>query len=98
MKMLKPRVSALDQRTARPAQVERIRGRRGVDIRARNLARDPLCAHCTGLGFVTLATVVDHVVPLWKGGADTDENKQNLCDECHKVKSAAEARERMAPD
>ncbi|WP_242140857.1 HNH endonuclease [Sphingomonas sp. TREG-RG-20F-R18-01] len=35
---------------------------------------------CDAEGFVTPATVVNHKVPLAHGGADTDENTENLCD------------------
>ncbi len=35
------------------------------------------------------ADVVDHIVPLAKGGLDVDENTRNLCDPCH-VKVTAE--------
>jgi hypothetical protein len=34
---------------------------------------------------------VDHITPLWDGGANEDPNLQLLCDPCHKVKTAAEA-------
>jgi 5-methylcytosine-specific restriction protein A len=40
---------------------------------------------------VAAAQEVDHVVPLWDGGADDETNYQSLCVECHKVKTAAEA-------
>ena len=35
-----------------------------------------------------LAEGYDHVIPLEKGGEDTEENCQGLCDECHKAKTA----------
>jgi 5-methylcytosine-specific restriction protein A len=40
--------------------------------------------------------IVDHVEPLWKGGADDYEtNGQTLCKEHHDEKTAAEQRERF---
>ena len=39
---------------------------------------------------------VDHIVPLWAGGANEDENLQLLCEPCHKVKTAREATQRAA--
>jgi 5-methylcytosine-specific restriction protein A len=67
------------QRTGRDI---RLRGRAGQKQRARRLARtDGLCEHCLKEDRVTLATVVNHIVPLARGGADTDENTENLCDE-----------------
>lgn len=63
---------------------ERIRGRAGQKARARRLARtDGLCERCDERGIVRLATVVDHTIPLAKGGEDVDENTRNLCDPCH---------------
>lgn len=40
-----------------------------------------------------LADEVDHVVPLFKGGANSEDNLQPLCRECHVEKSVAELRE-----
>ena len=34
---------------------------------------------------------VDHVVPLWEGGADSMENATALCCECHRTKTQLEA-------
>lgn len=39
-----------------------------------------------GIAF-PFAAEVDHVVPLHKGGPDTDENTQNLCVPCHLEKT-----------
>lgn len=35
---------------------------------------------------------VEHLVPLWKGGADDLSNLQLLCIACHKLKTSAERR------
>lgn len=62
--------------------------------RERVIARDGGCVGPGphgGEGFV-----VDHVVPLWAGGADTDANKQTLCPCCSAAKTAREASERAA--
>lgn len=67
---------------------ERIRGRAGQRIRAQWLSEHPLCEHCERKGRVTAATEVDHIVPLSKGGEDDDSNRQSLCAECHKAKTA----------
>jgi hypothetical protein len=68
----------------------RIRGRKGVELRKRRLAREPLCRHCAEQGRVTAADIVDHIKPLAFGGKDTDDNVQSLCGECHMIKSAIE--------
>ena len=71
-------------------KVERVRGRKAVETRKRILYGEPLCRHCAAKGLTTLATQVDHVIALVNGGSDDDNNKQPLCDECHKVKTAAD--------
>src|SRR3546814_7434150 len=58
---------------------ERIRGRKGVALRKRRLAAEPLCRMCKAEGRVTAATVPDHIVPLAKGGEDVDDNIRCLC-------------------
>jgi 5-methylcytosine-specific restriction protein A len=34
---------------------------------------------CDDEGLTTLATIVNHIIPLAHGGEDTDENTENLC-------------------
>jgi len=46
-----------------------------------------LCQACLECGVLRAATQVDHTVPLFKGGPDTDGNKRALCDECHELKT-----------
>lgn len=68
-------------------------GRKGVKDRDRIKRRDNgLCQHCLNEGRLTIGTQVDHIVPLAFGGSDTDDNKQLLCDACHKAKSRLELR------
>ena len=38
---------------------------------------------------------LDHIVPLWKGGEDTEDNLQALCPACHRKKTDMERVERM---
>lgn len=74
---------------------ERLRGRRGVEQRKRRLKNEPLCRDCKSAGIVRLATVPDHIVPLAKGGTDTDDNIRCLCADCHKVRTAEEFGQRQ---
>lgn len=68
---------------------KRIRGRKGVDLRKRRMARTSwLCEHCKAKGHVRIATVVNHKLPLAHGGEDVDENTENLCDECNEAETA----------
>lgn len=66
-------------------KTERLRGHAGVAQRKRRLERtNYLCERCLSRGAVCVATVVDHIVPLAHGGADTDSNTRNLCKPCHR--------------
>ena len=68
----------------------RLRGRKAVEQRDRRLRRtNYLCEDCQAEGKITIAKVVDHIIPLSKGGPDTDDNTRNLCDE-HNQKRTAE--------
>jgi 5-methylcytosine-specific restriction protein A len=63
---------------------ERLRGRAGQAQRLRRLRRTlHLCERCDAKGIVQAANVVDHIVPLSKGGSDDDSNTRNLCNGCH---------------
>lgn len=67
---------------------ERLRGRKAVDQRRRRLKRTKgLCERCLPKR-VTVATVVDHIIPLAHGGSDEDENTRNLCHDCHEAVTA----------
>ncbi|WP_394365183.1 HNH endonuclease signature motif containing protein [Paraburkholderia kirstenboschensis] len=53
---------------------------------------------CQGCGCVWLPwrDQVDHHVPIEQGGSNDDSNLNLLCDDCHKVKTASEAKGRSA--
>lgn len=99
---LKPRLGSAGGRIAtlqpiRPDTVPRVRGWKGVQDRNRIRVRDGgQCQQCKRerREHIGLGSDVDHVVPLWEGGTDTDDNKELLCDEHHKAKSAREAARR----
>lgn len=99
LQTLRPKVATIPGRLqlAATLSTQRLRGRAAVDRRARYLRLHPLCAECDKQGLVGAATVPDHRVPLWAGGADDLEaNGQPLCTEHHDAKSACEARMRGA--
>jgi 5-methylcytosine-specific restriction protein A len=64
--------------------------------RAAWLRRNPLCTKCLVSGVVRAADEVDHVVPLFKGGADHESNFDSLCVEHHKEKTARDKGARAA--
>lgn len=98
LKTLKPRLQQQGLRlatlTARPDATPRMRGRKWMSRRASWLEAHPLCCECTKEDRTTAAQEVDHIVPLWKGGADDETNYASLCVEHHKAKTAREAKER----
>lgn len=58
-------------------------------LRALKLQKDPLCEECMRKGMLVPAQMVDHIVPINKGGAQLDlNNLQSLCNHCHAVKTA----------
>jgi 5-methylcytosine-specific restriction protein A len=76
---------------------QRLRGRAGVKQRDRRLQRtNYLCERCKGigrwkgqgLGRISEAKVVNHIVPLAHGGSDDDENCENLCISCDRFVTA----------
>lgn len=63
-------------------------------LRATKLRVDPLCKPCQDVGRVTPATVVDHNVPVSKGGAPFPPltGLTSMCATCHSRKTAQEDR------
>ncbi|WP_395407957.1 HNH endonuclease [Pseudoduganella sp. UC29_106] len=99
---LKPRLITLG--TSRIASIPstpatpRLRGRAGVERNERWKRDHPLCVICEASGITAVVEEVDHIIPLWKGGADDETNLQSLCKPCHATKTAAEASERAGRD
>ena len=74
----------------------RVRGRHLQERRALFFQMHPLCAECQRHKRVTPAQELDHVVPLFKGGADEPGNWQGLCKPCHQVKTQRDLGNRPA--
>lgn len=100
LQSLKPRLQTLGSRiksvAGNPASTPRLRGRAGVERRAKWLAKHPLCVDCEAEGITRMADEVDHEVPLWKGGADDETNFTSRCKDHHAAKTACEAAERAS--
>lgn len=101
LKMLAPRLGTVAPTVGVgvPA-TPRVRGSVLQTIRRRILLRDNglcRCDECKQSGAVKLAHEVEHRVPLWAGGAEDDDNRYAINRECHKRKTAREARERLQP-
>ena len=70
---------------------KRVRGSAGQAMRERRLARTHgLCEMCEAEGRTRLATVVNHKIPLARGGEDVDENTENLCGPHDAIVTAAQ--------
>ncbi|OPY88823.1 MAG: HNH endonuclease [Smithella sp. PtaU1.Bin162] len=92
MKTLKPKLKTLDTRKGGKIATDRIRGYELQKIRERILLRDDYtCKHC---GRVSVDLEIDHIIPLYLGGKEDDNNRQALCNECHAIKSAGGKTER----
>lgn len=69
-------------------------------IRAAQLSEQPFCKHCGEKGKHELASVCDHITPVYvyfQNGKDFWEasvktNLQSLCESCHNSKSGKEKR------
>jgi 5-methylcytosine-specific restriction protein A len=101
VKMLKPRIAELKVGIAKPLTTRTVRiagkGRqlinRRIMARAHGLCE---CDDCKLLPAPRLAHEVDHIIPLWEGGAESDSNRQALNAECHAKKTEAEAKRRLS--
>ncbi len=76
---------------------KRIRGTTLQNIRREHFRQHPLCVTCEAKGQTTLGTELDHIKPLYKGGTDTPDNRQGLCEACHLEKSKTERGHRYKP-
>jgi 5-methylcytosine-specific restriction protein A len=76
-------------------EIPRLRGWKLAKARKQLFDEQPLCVMCLKKGIVNAATQRDHIVPLAEGGADTSENTQGLCQNCHKLKTAEESKRGM---
>lgn len=73
----------------RRSLVKRARGRAGAAQRRRRLRAEPQCRDCLAIGLERNAEEIDHIQPLSRGGADTDDNVRGLCKPCHAMRTRA---------
>lgn len=72
----------------------RIRGRVWMQTRVRVAAAHQFACAVCGRFWNDRIDQIDHKVPLERGGSNDDSNLHPLCDDCHKAKTADEARRR----
>lgn len=96
VKTLTPRVKTLTAKVQSLSRTKRITGTTLQNIRKKHFMANPLCVECEKQGITSLAVELDHIVELADGGAESDANRQGLCSDCHKAKSAAQARLRRS--
>jgi 5-methylcytosine-specific restriction protein A len=84
-----------NQQPRRKASRRIYNSKRWKVARSRQLFNHPLCEACLARGVETLASEVDHVIPLSQAGdAWSEENLSSLCKPCHDRKSGEEERRR----
>jgi len=89
---LQPNIKKIQLGIGSAINTERIRGWQLTKIRERILLRDEYT--CQVCGHVSVNLIVDHIVPLHRGGAESDANRQSLCVRCHDKKSELEEQDR----
>ena len=72
----------------------RLRNKAWHDLANTILDANPYCINCQKNGLTELATEVDHIIPLFKGGSNDLDNLQGLCRDCHLDKTRKEKRTR----
>jgi 5-methylcytosine-specific restriction enzyme A len=75
-------------------------GRPWRRLRLQILKRDQYlcrCGECVKLGRVRIATEVDHVIPVAKGGGDDPSNLRAIAHECHVVKTQTDEGHKPKP-
>jgi 5-methylcytosine-specific restriction protein A len=71
---------------------QRLTGSKWIGIKKRYEREHPrLCAECERKGMVGNGDELDHIIPLWAGGTNNENNLQWLCIEHHKEKTSKEA-------
>lgn len=94
---IKPRLQMAAGRQVQPMPTTKERRMTGRKLQERRLnvwSRNPCCATCGKLCDFPAGFELDHTLPLFQGGDDTEANCQVLCsgpDGCHASKTAAEA-------
>jgi len=91
MKTLKPSLQTLKTGPQSLSKTTRLTGNTLQKIRREKLLANPACELCIKEGIVTPAAEVDHIVPLWAGGKESDSNRQSICQAHHLAKSKREA-------
>lgn len=89
MKMLGARLKAekLTRLVVPINDAPRMTGRKLQERRLKVWTKDPRCNGCGRLTMFPQGFQLDHIVPLYKGGEDHEDNCQVLCHECHHDKT-----------
>ena len=92
---LERKTKTLDISVGSQVGTERIRGSQLYKIRERIALRDIYACQVCGRVIGLQEGQVDHKIPLHLGGAESDDNRQWLCPECHAKKSDQEEKGRQ---
>ena len=78
--------------------VDRINRKYEQYIIKQRISLNPYCQSCIRRNnSYTLATQIDHIVPLFLGGKNELNNLQSLCNSCHQHKSKQEYMKHIMP-
>ena len=86
------RVTQRDYDRARAKTAARAYSSAWRRLRRLVLDAEPLCRSCDTAGHIEMATQVDHIIPLARGGTNAMMNLQPLCATCHARKTAQDDR------
>lgn len=91
---LKPKIKIVNQSIGNSLKqkykntyVKRMTGRKLQDRRLKMWSANPYCVECKRLTVYPDGFQLDHIIPLYLAGEDTEDNCQVLCIECHDKKT-----------
>lgn len=73
-------------RFCRSKDINKKYGRSWKKVRERYIATHPLCEECLKQGRMVPVQEVHHIVPVSRGGTNSENNLMSLCRSCHNRK------------
>lgn len=86
----KPETVRVTPKKPRSTPTFLLKRKQNKELRLRVLIRDEYVCQCCKQPYPEYNLECDHIIPLSKGGEDTDSNCQTLCVRCHAEKTKSE--------